>query len=80
LTYEEAATALGLAQETIRKYVERGLLERGYFVDVPLISQRSVQWYQKNRTKPGVRESDRKKGQSGLRAAVAAKMREKGTL
>ena len=65
LTYEEAGAALNLSAETVRKYVDRGLLERGYFVDVPLISQQSVDWYRKHRTKPGLRDMDQKRGQEG---------------
>jgi hypothetical protein len=90
LTYAEAAKALGLTGETIRLYVWRGFLERGYFHGMPLISQTSVRHYQQHRTAPGnpkftkrrYRKLDGEKQQEALaklekRNKAAEKLREK---
>lgn len=53
ITYDEAATILGLARDTVRKYVERGFFRKTKYGSLPLVSAVDVAYYQEHRRPPG---------------------------
>lgn len=55
ITFEEAAELLGVTLWTVRKYCQRGLLERQRLGCQPLISEKSVKHYNQTRRRGNVR-------------------------
>lgn len=62
MTYAEAAAVLSVAEETIRKHTQRGVLERAYIGRQPLVSETSVRRYLKTRRMGTTAKRDRATG------------------